>query len=278
MERSGDLTGSAWRCGRLRATTFLDPSEALAPIPAPRAPTTTTRYAASVIASLTAERDTERRAHERTATVAKNTIAVLEAQLALREAELESCLGHVPSLEEEEEEEGEEEEEEEPGGMSDGEALRVLELSALRRRRIEMETRDLSAKLESLRSRAAPSPPPPPAPPDLDLNLQSPIDALNAQIQQFAALIDSFRAERQRLREMIELDSSAGSLPPPPPPREKNLLEAEEDEIPMGLATPLFPTTLYPYPDHDPPLPPRTPPETNTPLAETDPLCDLRFS
>ncbi|KAK0203218.1 hypothetical protein DFS33DRAFT_1385570 [Desarmillaria ectypa] len=241
---------AAWPCSRLRATGLLEPAE-LDP-PAPREQTMA--YAAALIESLTTDRDAERRAHKRTTEVAKNTIAILEAQLALREAELESCLGHVPEdIPSLEEGEGEMDE-----MMSDEEALKVLELNVVRQRRIEMDTRALNSRLESIRS-------PPP----------NPIDALNAQIQQLAAQVDSFRAERQRLRDLIESEKldTAGS-----PPREKpeiDLLEADKDEISMDLAPPMFPTTSL----HHDPLPP---PETNTP-HETDldlqaQLRDLHFS
>ncbi|KAK0431964.1 hypothetical protein EV421DRAFT_127598 [Armillaria borealis] len=247
---------NAWPCGQLRATSLLDPVDLL---PAAPSRDQTTVYAAALVESLTTERDTERRAHKRTKKVAKNTITILEAQLALREAELESFLGQppedLPNLGEEEEE---------PEEMSDEEAHRILELNVARQRRIEMETRALHARLEGIRPR--------PRPPN-------PIDALNAQIQQLSAQVNFFGAELRQLIESEKIDSAE-------PPREKDLLEADKDEISMDLAKPLFPTTLGRGSElnanlnHDPlPLPP-PPPETNTPLhspAETDLLRDLQY-
>jgi hypothetical protein len=52
-------------------------------------------YATAVIASLRAERDLERSAHERTRQQAENRIIELEAQLARRDAELEACVTHT---------------------------------------------------------------------------------------------------------------------------------------------------------------------------------------
>ncbi|PBK66780.1 hypothetical protein ARMSODRAFT_977339 [Armillaria solidipes] len=170
---------NAWPCGQLRATSLLDPAELL---PAAPSRDQTTVYAAALVESLTTERDTERRAHERTKKVAKNTITILEAQLALREAELESFLGQppedLPNLGEEEE----------PEEMSDEEAHRILELNVARQRRIEMETRALHARLEGIRSR-------PRGPPN-------PIDALNAQIQQLAAQ-DSAEPPREKVNRRL---------------------------------------------------------------------------
>ncbi|KAK0497543.1 hypothetical protein EDD18DRAFT_1162754 [Armillaria luteobubalina] len=67
---------SVWPCAQLRVTSFLDPTD--------------------LLSSLTTSRDTEQRAHKRTQKAAVNTIAVLEAQLAHREAELEALLGRAP--------------------------------------------------------------------------------------------------------------------------------------------------------------------------------------
>ncbi|KAK0185009.1 hypothetical protein F5146DRAFT_212733 [Armillaria mellea] len=153
---------SAWPCGQFSATGFLDPAE---PLPPAARQDETMIYASALVASLATERDAERRAHRRTRRAAQNTIAVLEAQLAHREAELEDFLGP--------------EEEEEEGEMSDEEALRILELNRARQRRIEMETRALQARLDGI----------PPSP--------SPLDALTGKIEQLAAQLDSFLAERQ---------------------------------------------------------------------------------
>ena len=49
-------------------------------------------YAAAMVASLRSERDSERRAHEQTRHDAESRIALLEAQLARREAQLETCI------------------------------------------------------------------------------------------------------------------------------------------------------------------------------------------
>ncbi|KAK0238318.1 hypothetical protein EDD85DRAFT_826359 [Armillaria nabsnona] len=174
VEANMSLKG--WPCSRLRATSLLEPAE---PLPDAPSPDHTVLYASALVESLTTERDTERRAHKRTKEVSKNTITILEAQLALREAELESLLGQppedLPNLVGVKE----------PKEMSDEEAHRILELNVARQRRIEMETRALHAKLEGIRSRACPP---------------NPIDALNAQIQQLAAQVKSFGAE---LRQMI---------------------------------------------------------------------------
>ncbi|KAK0457311.1 uncharacterized protein EV420DRAFT_519436 [Desarmillaria tabescens] len=101
---------AAWPCSQLRMTSLLDPAELTPP-----APPTTPPYAAALIESLSTSLATERKAYTRTTRVAQNTIAVLEAQLALREAELEESWSGC----------GEEE------GMQIGEeeALRVLELN-----------------------------------------------------------------------------------------------------------------------------------------------------
>ena len=52
-------------------------------------------YATAVIASLRAERDLERNAHERTRQQAEHRITELEARLARRDAELEACVAHT---------------------------------------------------------------------------------------------------------------------------------------------------------------------------------------
>ncbi|PBK91857.1 hypothetical protein ARMGADRAFT_1081275 [Armillaria gallica] len=229
-----------------------DPAE---PLPDAPSPDHTMIYASALVESLTTERDTERRAHKRTKEVSQNTITILEAQLALREAELEDFLGQppedLPNLGRVEE----------PKEMSDEEVHRILELNVARQRRIEMETRALHARLEGIRSRACPP---------------NPIDALNAQIQQLAAQVKSFGAELRQMIESETIDSAE-------PPREKDLLEADKDEISMDLARPLFPTrkgggAMESNLNHDPLPPP--PPETNTPLhcpAETDLLRDLHY-
>lgn len=52
-------------------------------------------YATSIIEELRRERDLERVSHARTRAVAEAKILDLEAKLSRREAELESCAGHV---------------------------------------------------------------------------------------------------------------------------------------------------------------------------------------
>ena len=51
-------------------------------------------YASSLIATLKTERDLERSAHQQTRQKSESRIAVLEAQLASREAELEACVAY----------------------------------------------------------------------------------------------------------------------------------------------------------------------------------------
>ncbi len=176
----------------------IEPAE---PLPDAPSPDHTMIYASALVESLTTERDTERRAHKRTKEVAKNTITILEARLALREAELEDFLGQppedLPNLGRVEE----------PKEMSDEEAHRILELNVARQRRIEMETRALHAKVSVFKYLSWPS--------NLSLVVQlegirsrprppNPIDALNAQIQQLTAQVKSFGAE---LRQMIESET-----------------------------------------------------------------------
>jgi hypothetical protein len=52
-------------------------------------------YASAMIAALRLERDAERTSHNRTRQQADSRIANLEAQLAIREAELEACVVHT---------------------------------------------------------------------------------------------------------------------------------------------------------------------------------------
>ncbi|THH15950.1 hypothetical protein EW146_g4606 [Bondarzewia mesenterica] len=114
-------------------------------------------YASSLISSLTSERDFERKAHARQEAENKSRIATLEAQVARREAEIESLT--ISGAQERTEAKlslsrpasplnlGD------PGSirMTNDEAIRILERSSSRNRLLKREVEGIAARLENAR-------------------------------------------------------------------------------------------------------------------------------
>ncbi|KAH0832919.1 hypothetical protein J3R83DRAFT_11884 [Lanmaoa asiatica] len=124
-------------------------------------------YATSIIARLRMELDLERQNHNRTVEEANLRIEELEAKVAVREAELESCitlhggLEHRPDPENvsahtfEKRKLGERLPKPKP--LSDEECLRFLESNNARNRSLELEIRHIAEKLEQARMAASTS-------------------------------------------------------------------------------------------------------------------------
>ncbi|KAG8213425.1 hypothetical protein J3R82DRAFT_11928 [Butyriboletus roseoflavus] len=122
-------------------------------------------YATSIIARLRTELDFERQSHGRTVEDANLRIEELEAKVAVREAELESCVTshrdqeHQPenasTLAFEKRKAGESVPRPKP--LSDEECLRFLESNNARNRSLELEIRHIAEKLEQVRMAASAS-------------------------------------------------------------------------------------------------------------------------
>ncbi|KAF9021121.1 hypothetical protein BDZ89DRAFT_1138211 [Hymenopellis radicata] len=217
-----------WPTGKMRISTFLDP------VTPSRVPQTADdadalSYAAAIINRLLATT----KAQEKDITLLQREKAVLHAQLALRDvAEAEIDLGLGLDLRDF------------PDAviMNDDEAMEVLEDNRATQRGLEMEVEGLRRRVAQLQlGRTSPDaaafvPPPPIA---SGSGLQPP--PAPAPPQQ----VDAFHAERETLLRMI--DAAKADQPPPP----EDLLDINDGEMSMELATPLFPTSLL-----SPPFPP----------------------
>lgn len=98
-------------------------------------------YASAMIASLRLERDAERKAHNETRRRTASRISALEAQLACREAELESCVAHTndhPSMNELRYIDAPEN-----PTMTHDEVIRVLDMTSAKNKTLEMELKIL---------------------------------------------------------------------------------------------------------------------------------------
>ncbi|KAL4064520.1 hypothetical protein J3A83DRAFT_4376741 [Scleroderma citrinum] len=113
-------------------------------------------YASSVIARLRTELVFERHQHCRTAEEANTRIEELEAKIAVREAELETCINASPQRTDHDNNcvnsrNIPKKAHLRPKPISDEECLRVLESNSARNKSLEMEIHDILAKLENAR-------------------------------------------------------------------------------------------------------------------------------
>ncbi|KAI6108234.1 hypothetical protein F5141DRAFT_105131 [Pisolithus sp. B1] len=130
-------------------------------------------YASAIIARLRSELEFERREHRKTIAEANHHIEELEAQVAIRETELETCI-RLPSQRVFEGDTGSRLPVRKiptkvrlcPKTLSDQECLRVLESNSARNRSMETEIRGILAKLGEARL-TAPSPSGPDCRPDV---------------------------------------------------------------------------------------------------------------
>lgn len=99
-------------------------------------------YATCVITSLQAERDSERQAHQRTRQQAESQILVLEAQLARREVELETCIAHTPDCFQLAEQVVQS-----TTPMSQEEVAKVLSVTSAKNRALDREVKTLSERV-----------------------------------------------------------------------------------------------------------------------------------
>jgi len=110
-------------------------------------------YASSIIAKLRAELDFERSEHGRTAEEANVRIDELEAKVAVREAELETCINAPPRRTDDDDTRCSpsrnipKKAHLRPKTISDEECLRVLESNSARNKSLEMEIHDILAKV-----------------------------------------------------------------------------------------------------------------------------------
>ncbi|KAI9568237.1 hypothetical protein HD554DRAFT_786353 [Boletus coccyginus] len=125
-------------------------------------------YATSIIARLRMELDFERQSHSRTVEEANLRIEELEAKVAVREAELESCITSPGDREHQPTKppnvhthafEGRKlgKRLPEPKPLSDEECLRFLECNSARNRSLEIEIRHIAERLEQARMAASTS-------------------------------------------------------------------------------------------------------------------------
>ncbi|EGN98694.1 hypothetical protein SERLA73DRAFT_181292, partial [Serpula lacrymans var. lacrymans S7.3] len=95
VEVSNDM--SLWPFSRMRISSLADYSDPMQSNKRKEVEECNTQllaYASGIITKLRAERDLERKGHRETYEKANNRIVELEAQIALREAELEACVQH----------------------------------------------------------------------------------------------------------------------------------------------------------------------------------------
>lgn len=151
---------NSWPCSRMYITKHAE----LIPLPsdepnheAKRHENDLLEYASSIIAKLRAELDFERREHGRTAEEANVRIDELEAKVAVREAELETCINAPPRRIDHDDtrcspsRDIPKKAHLRPRTISDEECLRVLESSSARNKSLEMEIHDILVKLEKAR-------------------------------------------------------------------------------------------------------------------------------
>ncbi|KAI6014297.1 hypothetical protein EDC04DRAFT_3145146 [Pisolithus marmoratus] len=158
---------ASWPCSRMH---IAKPAELLY-IPATALESTTKSpnddvlaYASAIIARLRSELEFERREHRKTVDEANHRIEELEAQVAIRETELETCI-RLPSQGVPEGDTGSRllarkiptKVRLRAQSLSDEDCLRVLESNSARNRSMETEIRGILVKLEEARL-AAPSP------------------------------------------------------------------------------------------------------------------------
>jgi hypothetical protein len=114
-------------------------------------------YATAVIASLRAERDLERKAHEQTRHHAKYRIIAIEAQLARRDAELEACITHADDFLQQGGNQKHLSRVHEAGGnqrndcgrLSTEEAIQVMEATSAKNKVLEQEVQNLFKRVRS---------------------------------------------------------------------------------------------------------------------------------
>lgn len=112
-------------------------------------------YASSIIAKLRTELEFERREHGKTAEEANIRIEELEAKVAVREAELETCINAPPQRTDDDDDNTRRPPSRNipkkahfhPKTISDEECLRVLESNSARNKSLEMEIYDILAKV-----------------------------------------------------------------------------------------------------------------------------------
>ncbi|EPQ56773.1 hypothetical protein GLOTRDRAFT_121105 [Gloeophyllum trabeum ATCC 11539] len=112
-------------------------------------------YASALIASLRVERDLERKAHAITRRDAEHRVALLEAQVARRDAELEACIfhpEHMSKLQAAEHEPKLVPLSAKDTSLSEEDIISVLEMTARRNRALELEVKEIAARLENARA------------------------------------------------------------------------------------------------------------------------------
>ncbi|KAF9223927.1 hypothetical protein BS17DRAFT_781436 [Gyrodon lividus] len=156
---------SSWPCSRMR---IIKHAEQVAGGTIDVAPTKDKcnndllAYATSIIARLRTELDFERQGHSRTIEEANLRIEELEAQIAVREAELEACINFRDHKQDPDIDAPHALEKwkpdrtlSQPKPISDEECLRFLESNHARNRSLELEIRSIAERLEQARMAAS---------------------------------------------------------------------------------------------------------------------------
>ncbi|TCD66957.1 hypothetical protein EIP91_000686 [Steccherinum ochraceum] len=222
VEESGDLR--EWPRNSFHELLFL-----LDPLALPAASSTSADpsipLAATIISSLRAELHKERTSNARVLDYGEREILRLQAQVARRDAELESCIVHNHDLATLD---AAWDDQVKPAGVENGigkkqisaaslsreEALAVMGLVQTRNRRLEDDVSRLSDRLRKVQVHKSNRPPPKPAERPLSQGAETvqsrsqPVDPvvadLQAQIERLSDAIDLFQEEGQAIREALE--------------------------------------------------------------------------